>query len=415
MTVSDAGRVRRLVVLDPMGNPGGGSRFVRRLLPAMREVRPDMSIRFVGNPLSIAREGIRGELAAAGIDVRPLEWAPNIPWKSRPLRSRLGFRFRRRIDPRNWDLASATQRRMTQELQTATAACDIAYFSWPYWLRAPRLSRPMVTTVHDLNYRYFFGTPVFSHADALELDAQIDGWIRAATAVASSDFMAAEIAAHYPGRRPVQVVRLAPFAAATSEIDASSNTRTFGRYIICPTHLTVHKNLGPLIAAHAILGRRYPGLKLVITGVGTEAATGRATPIGSTRSGDDPDVVGLGYVTNREIDALIAGAAVAVNPSLYEAGNGPGLDAWSLGTPVAMSDIPAFREHLTEQGVEAMLFDPRSPDDIAAKIASILDAPEEWAMAAARSQAIVEKRTWEHVAAEYLAVFDQAFRKGPDG
>jgi glycosyltransferase involved in cell wall biosynthesis len=173
--------------------------------------------------------------------------------------------------------------------------------------------------------------------------------------------------------------------------------------------MTIHKNVGPLIAAQARLRERFPGLRLVLTGVGTEAATGRSTSIGSIRGASEPDVIGLGYVSNHEMDDLIGRAAVVVNPSLYEAGNGPGLDAWSRGTPVAMSDIPSFTEHLDVLGVEAAVFDPRDPEDIAAKLADVLDHPDAWAAVAARSKSAISGRTWDQVASEYLSVFDAAY------
>jgi glycogen(starch) synthase len=145
---------------------------------------------------------------------------------------------------------------------------------------------------------------------------------------------------------------------------------------------------------------------LVFTGIGTEHATGRATPVGSIR-GTASNVLGLGYVSNPDMDALIACADVVVSSSLYEAGNGPGLDAWGLGVPVAMSDIPVFREHLDVQGVEAALFDPRSPTAIAGAIRSILEDPAAARMRAERSkQAIETSSTWTDTASEYLNVID---------
>ena len=77
------------------------------------------------------------------------------------------------------------------------------------------------------------------------------------------------------------------------------------------------------------------------------------------------------------MNALIMCASAVVNTSLYEAGNGPGIDAWALGVPVAMSDIPCFTEHIKYQNIRAELFDPRDPRDIAAKILTILNNRKE--------------------------------------
>jgi glycosyltransferase involved in cell wall biosynthesis len=96
---------------------------------------------------------------------------------------------------------------------------------------------------------------------------------------------------------------------------------------------------------------------------------------------------------------------------LYEAGNGPGLDAWGRGTPVVMSEIPSFREHLDTLGVKAKLFDPRSPADIALKISEVLDRPEEARKDAESSMASIRKKTWESAANAYYQVFLEAREK----
>jgi glycosyltransferase involved in cell wall biosynthesis len=232
--------------------------------------------------------------------------------------------------------------------------------------------------------------------------------------------MAEEIKRLYPSAPPVPVIRLAPFAAATPPTPARARAVVAALglqppYILCPTHLSVHKNLGPLIAAHERISVRFPAVKLVVTGLWTDAATGHATSIGSVRDGAEPNVIGLGYVSNEQIDSLIECAAVVVNPSLYEAGNGSGLDAWSRGVPVAMSEIPSFVEHIEAFGVRAALFDPRSPDDIAEKISDILDQPETWQGYAAASRDAVRQQTWAQVAGEYLDVFDSALAASHHG
>lgn len=53
-----------------------------------------------------------------------------------------------------------------------------------------------------------------------------------------------------------------------------------GPYLLCPTHLCSHKNVGPLIAAQAILRSKGRKISLVFTGSGTEKVRGSATPWG---------------------------------------------------------------------------------------------------------------------------------------
>lgn len=113
----------------------------------------------------------------------------------------------------------------------------------------------------------------------------------------------------------------------------------------------------------------------------------------------------MGYVSNLEINSLIQCASVVVNPSLYEAGNGPGLDACAMGVPIAMSNIPAFTEHLEVLGIKARLFDPRNPEDIAHGISMILDDPDSARKDAETSLRALEGRTWAETGAAYARIF----------
>jgi glycosyltransferase involved in cell wall biosynthesis len=410
--VTSARPVARLAVIDPIGNPGGGTRFLRALLPALRRARPTLRVTLHGNAASIDREGIADELRAAGIEVEDLAWLRGRHWKSIPLTTRLSYKVRRRLD-RNVPLPEAfIEANLVREIEAIRAGADLAYFPWPYRIPTPTSGGAVVCTIHDLNFKYFFGTPIYGAEDTLRLDQDIGKWLRDARAITSSQFMADDIARFYPNGGQLPVIRLATFSSSSGDARDSDRMRRSGLegpYILCPTQMTVHKNVGPLIAAQAVLRDRFPHLRLVLTGQGTELATGHSTAIGSIRGNDEPDVIGLGYVSNQEMDDLIERATVVVNPSLYEAGNGPGLDAWSRGTPVAMSNIRSFTEHLDALGVEAAVFDPRDPEDIAAKVADILDRPDAWSAAAARSRAAIALRTWDQVAAEYLAVFDAAY------
>lgn len=400
--------VRRIAVVDPVGNLGGGTRFLRKLLPEFRRVRANLDVRFFGHPASLAREDLGRELVAAGVKVETLRWTANVSPSSRSVVARLRFKARRIAGLESRDASLAARNRAARELELLSEDADVMWFAWPYWIDPPRLKRPAIATIHDLNFKYFFGAQIFSVADASLLERQIAAWTERASIVTSSQFMADEVRRFYPSSREPRVIRLAPFVSANLDAEASRRATEFGRYVLCGTHLTVHKNLGPLLAAHAIVRQRFPEVRLLLTGAGTEAATGQATGIGTIVQAAPADVVGLGYVSHDQIDALISGAAVVVNPSLYEAGNGSGVDAWSLGRPVAMSDIAAFREHVEVQGVRAKLFDPRDPGDIAAKIIEILANPVAASEAAAMSRNAMSHRTWADVAADYLSAFDAA-------
>jgi glycosyltransferase involved in cell wall biosynthesis len=57
-----------------------------------------------------------------------------------------------------------------------------------------------------------------------------------------------------------------------------------------------------------------------------------------------PSVRSLGYVEDRDLPALMTGAAALVHPSLYEGFGLPPAEAMACGTPALVSDLQALRE-----------------------------------------------------------------------
>jgi glycosyltransferase involved in cell wall biosynthesis len=95
---------------------------------------------------------------------------------------------------------------------------------------------------------------------------------------------------------------------------------------------------------------------------------------------------------------------------LYEAGNGPGMDAWEMGVPVAMSKIASFIEHLQIQGLHAETFDPRNPSEIAEKIDRIISNPEYTENNVKKSLEAIKKITWEDTAKKYIKIFEDSIK-----
>ncbi len=407
----------RILVVDHVGNPGGGSRVVRALLPALRRVRSDVEIEYLGNAASIEREGLAGELRGAGIKTEALQ---ALRYQSR---DPLGFpggsavlrRFRRGLPRMAARLPLAVSGNVTREVEVTAPGFDLIYFPWPYLLEPPEVDVPLVGTFHDFNFKYFFGGVTYHAEDQLTLDGQMQRWLDRAWPVVSTQFMSEELVRFYPRHRhSPTVVRLAAPSHATSveRIQAERRVAALGvpsKYLLYPCNPASHKNISTAIAAVAELREQGHAIPLVLTGptLGSHVS-GRATAIGVERGASPADVIGLGYVSNEEIDALITCATAVLSCSLYEAGNGPGLDAWSRGIPVAMSNIPPFMEHMTVQGVTARVFDPRKPADLAAQIQWILEHPELAAAQARSSELALQEHTWERTALGYCEVFNQA-------
>lgn len=211
------------------------------------------------------------------------------------------------------------------------------------------------------------------------LNQEMPKWLSKATPIVSTEFMRGELHKFYPEFGPkTHVVPVAPTSMVSALDRQASKAIVCNRfgihkdYLLCPTNIGSHKNIGALLASFPLLKQKGHDVHLVFAGSGTEVINGHSCSIGLELGCEPQDVIGLGYVSNEEIDALIQCAAVVVNPSLYEGGNVPGFDAWARGVPVAMSNIPPFLEHMAVHHVRAEVFNPRSPEDIAEKLDAIL-------------------------------------------
>lgn len=144
----------------------------------------------------------------------------------------------------------------------------------------------------------------------------------------------------------------------------------------------------------------------MLCGSGTEELRGRANcDFYIDHASEEWNVLGVGLVRDEELVALIQCARLVINPSLYEAGNGSGLDAWALGTPVVMSNIPAFVEHLDVLGVRANLFNPRCCHEMRDAILDVLENPGKAEADAEESRKALTKYGWDIVAGKYLDFF----------
>jgi glycosyltransferase involved in cell wall biosynthesis len=407
----------RIAVVDHVGNHGGGSRVVRLLLPALKRRDPSLHLSYFGNPASIQRESLREDFRSSGIEVQALtalklSHGPLV--RSDYARKAVTLVQSRWLQSRPW-LPLALSGDVARELSRRLKGFDLAFFPWPYMLPRPALDCPAVGLFHDFNFKYYFGGPfVFSPAQRAQIEREMPVWLDSAVPVVSTHFMASELRAFYPqAASRVRVIHLAALGGV-DRIDDATAARTVAElgvvwpYVLYATHMASHKNAGPLIAAISLLRDQGRAIRLVLTGAGTEAIRGRASAIGVRLGLDDPDVIGMGYVSNTQVDSLVQCATAVVSPSLYEAGNGPGLDGWGKGTPVAMARIPAFLEHLEVQGVRAQVFDPRDPREIARSIAAILDNPEEARADAAQSRRALQSFSWDETADAYLDVFRSA-------
>lgn len=106
----------------------------------------------------------------------------------------------------------------------------------------------------------------------------------------------------------------------------------------------------------------------------------------------------LNGVTDEEYHTALSRATALVTASFEEGFGIPVIESLAMGTPVACSDIPVFRE---VAGPGAVFFDPRNPSDIAQKVLS-LESDGLWEQLSAAAPAHAANYTWDRSAERLL-------------
>jgi glycosyltransferase involved in cell wall biosynthesis len=253
----------------------------------------------------------------------------------------------------------------------------------------PPRSAPIVLTIHDLAFlrepSHFTarGLSFFRRALSLAL-AEADLVLCSSRATARD----CRTAGFEAGR-----LRLVPLGVAVDEATEADVERVRRRhgldrpYLLWTGTVEPRKNLAGLIEA----ARRIDAdLDIVLAGPpgwneDLDALVARA---GRT-------VRVLGFVPASELAALYAGARLFCWPSLAEGFGFPVLEAMAQGTPVVTSKGTATEELADGAGV---LVDPRSPDSIAAGMASVLDDDALAARLAEAGRRRAAEYTWQRSA-----------------
>lgn len=179
-------------------------------------------------------------------------------------------------------------------------------------------------------------------------------------------------------------------------------------YAYYPANTWHHKNHAALLEALKIFKDKYDEeLKVVLTGADFDAAS---TVKGLIKSLDlEGDVLSLGYVKKEELRGFYEGASLLVFPSLFEGFGIPLLEAMSVGTPVAASNVTSIPEVVDDA---AQLFDPTKPDDIADAMHAVLTDENLRSSLIRKGKKRVREFSWDRCARETLDIFDKASKEG---
>jgi glycogen synthase len=206
-------------------------------------------------------------------------------------------------------------------------------------------------------------------------------------------------------------IDLAEWTVTDAEVaEARAQWGDDGPMVLFSGRLEWEKGVHTLIEAMPRLRRRFPGLRLVVVGRGTqqEMLVDLARRLRVSRS-----VVFTGWLTEGGLRAVSGAADVAVVPSVYEPFGLVALESAALGTPLVVSDTGGLAEIVThgETGVTFPALDAAALADavtavlrndvlarrVVRQAREVLARDHDWLTLAARTvqtyeQAVVEER-----------------------
>lgn len=303
---------------------------------------------------------------------------------------------------------------------------DLVFYTWPYDVPYPKTNTPLVFIPHDFIFSHFFGlhgTNFYSQEFYRYHKKGLAEFMEKGYAVVGTHYIADELKAVFPGyHRPVTIIYHARFNnySHIPEEEVRNILQKYGitpPYILYANNWAHHKNMGQVLGALYEVKQSHPSIKMVVSGFGTEGIrvlTRSPYYCDHVSEEEEWDVLGLGLIPGLDFTALMNGASMVINASLCEAGNGAGIEAWTLGVPVVMSDIPAFKDQIQHLGVKAELFDPRNSHDIARAICFILDNPDKGMENIRISKEAMTDYSLEKWAGLYLNLFNEISRSNHD-
>jgi glycosyltransferase involved in cell wall biosynthesis len=402
----------RIGIVDHVSVSGGIIRYSTNLAKSLCEIDKSNEVTFFTTEKNFKSNRSLFESSQSRLKIKILKSTR---------KSNTGIFFADKILNRFFYKGSVIKR--NDEIYQETKNFDLVYFTYPHASDFIKVKPPAFATFHDLNWKYLFGTPLYSKRDVEMIGSDIEKWLNGTRIIVSTPYVEKEIRRFYPQlNRSIEVIYLSNLAkkvTISKEMIQEVRARLGlpEKYILYPAHLMPHKNHNMLFSAFSRFkssGESNKDYKLVLSGYGSDFFRyGKAIHRGLELSNvDDFDVLGLGYLTNEEVDVVIKNADLIISTSLEEAGSGPGLDAWVNGIPVILSNIGAHKDQLDFFKIECTLFDPMDIYDMSDKMdyaiknLSILKRNSEAA------SVMLDRYSWDIVARKYMDYFVKSIANG---
>lgn len=178
-----------------------------------------------------------------------------------------------------------------------------------------------------------------------------------------------------------------------------------GRYILAISNIAEHKNYEVLINAYAKLNvTLFKQYKLIIIGKTIQSDYYDILLEMVAERGVSERVKFLGEVKHSALPQVYKRSSLFVLPSLVENFSFTLLEAMASGVPVIAADSTAMPEEVGDAG---LLFDPNDPDDLCAKMETLLSNPKLREEFIRKGLERAKLFSWEKCAKETLAVFKE--------
>jgi len=264
---------------------------------------------------------------------------------------------------------------------------------------------PAVATIHDVGYLWHRS----AYTPLAWLLLHLGTLYNARTArliIADSQATATDLTTHLgvsPDRIRVAYLGAPRPREGPRPLEIRTRYRLPERYFLFVGTLHPRKNLSRLLMAFARLAREQPGVDLVLvgtSGVGAEAFRRQVETLAIANR-----VHWLGYVPDRDLPGLFAGAVAFVFPSLYEGFGMPVLEAMAWETPIVASNTSSLPEVVGDAG---LLVSPYDVVALAEAMRRLLDDPLTRETLVERGRRRVSEFSWERCADAVERVFDEA-------
>ena len=226
----------------------------------------------------------------------------------------------------------------------------------------------LVVTVHDLSHLVL---PEIVSSRAKRMYARTmfhEVRRRSSIVITNSQFTKSELLRLTKGPRKDNVV---PIHLGISEgwfNISSAVAKPVAPYIVHVGNIKPHKNLHRLVDAFTNIMNRIPH-QLIIVGQYDGFITSERTEFFSLVNAASNRIRLTGVVEQQKLFELVGNARVLVMPSIYEGFGFPPLEAMAARVPTIVAKAGSLPEIC---GDAALYCDPRSTDDIAAKLLNLL-------------------------------------------